>query len=121
MSTLLSINSYFYRRDGSEVVFLDHNRLYESLGWRVIPFCMHHQNNQDTPWSQYFVNEIEFGNTYSLWEKMIRVPKVIYSLEAQQKLIKLLERVQPDVAHCHTIYHHLSSYFFKMLNIDEDR
>lgn len=115
MSTLLSINSYFYRRDGSGVVFLDHNRLYESLGWRVIPFCMHHQNNQDTPWSQYFVNEIEFGNTYSLWEKMIRVPKVIYSLEAQQKLIKLLERVQPDVAHCHTIYHHLSPSILRIL------
>jgi glycosyltransferase involved in cell wall biosynthesis len=108
LPTLLSINNYFYRRDGSEVIFQDHNRLFESRGWQVVPFCMHHPDNPESPWAEYFVTEIEFGSTYSLWDKVIRIPKVIYSLEARRKLRALLDRVRPDVAHCHTIYHHIS-------------
>ncbi|MDD5269057.1 MAG: glycosyltransferase family 4 protein [Methylococcales bacterium] len=108
MATLLSVNSYFYRRDGSETLFIHHNRLFENGGWQVIPFCMHHPNNPDSPWSKHFVTEIEFGSTYSTWEKVIRVPKVIYSIEARRKLTALIKRVRPDVAHCHSIYHHLS-------------
>ena len=42
MATLLSVNSYFYRRDGSEVVFIEHNRLLAECGWQVVPFAMHH-------------------------------------------------------------------------------
>jgi glycosyltransferase involved in cell wall biosynthesis len=105
---LLSVNSYFYRRDGAASLFINHNRLFENYGWQVVPFCMQHPNNLHSPWSDQFVNEIEFGTTYSAWEKLIGVSKVIYSIEARRKLTGLLKRVHPDVAHCHAIYHHLS-------------
>lgn len=115
MATLLSINSYFYRRDGSEAVFLEHNRLLTERGWRVVPFAMRHPNNLPSEWSDYFVTEIEFGRRYSPLEKLARVPKVIYSLEARRNIARLIADVRPDVAHVHNVYHHISPSIFGAL------
>ena len=63
--TLLSINNYYYLRGGAEAVFLDHNHMFEEAGWQVIPFSMQHPSNLETPWSEEFVTEVEFGSSYS--------------------------------------------------------
>lgn len=105
---LLAINNYYYPRGGAEVLFLEHNRMFEKVGWQVVPFAMRHPKNLDTPWADYFADEIEFGESYSLGAKLIRAPRVIYSLQARQRLRDLLDTVQPQVAHIHNIYHHLS-------------
>jgi glycosyltransferase involved in cell wall biosynthesis len=115
LPTLLSINNHYYRRGGADIVFLEQNRLLEETGWRVAPFAMHHRENMDTPWSQYFVDEIEFGARYSMGEKLVRVPKVIYSLEARRKLERLLGAVHADVAHAHNIYHRISPSVLSLL------
>lgn len=116
MSTLLSVNSYHYHRDGSEAVYLDHNRIFGAAGWTVVPFAMHHARNLQSVWSRFFVNEIEFGRDYSLLEKLSRVPKVIYSLEARRKLGRLLDTIHVDITHCHSIYHHISPSILGLLN-----
>ena len=112
---LLSINNYHYRRGGAEVVFLEQNRLFKALGWDVVPFCMHHPKNLPTPWSEFFVEETEFGRDYSFLQKANRAAKVIYSLEAQQKLRRLVAARPPDIAHAHNIYHHLSPAILSVL------
>lgn len=114
-STLLSINNYFYRRGGAEVVFLEQNRLFEEIGWRVIPFAMKHAKNFPSEWSEFFVDEIEFGEKYSLWEKAQRAVKITYSLEARAKVARLVAQTQPSVAHAHNVYHHISPSFFGTL------
>ena len=58
---LLAINNYFYRRGGAESVFLDHIDLFGAAGWDVVPFAMQHPANLPSPWSGYFVSEIEYG------------------------------------------------------------
>lgn len=108
MPKLLSINNYHYRRGGSDVVYLDHAALLEEQGWRNGFFSMHHPKNFDTPWSEYFIDEIEFGNAYSIKQKLAMASKVVYSFEAQKKLKRLLNDFPADVAHLHCIYHHLS-------------
>jgi glycosyltransferase involved in cell wall biosynthesis len=115
MATLLSINSYFYRRDGSEAVFIEHNRLLAERGWRVVPFAMRHPENPPSEWSEYFVTELELGQRYSLPEKLARVPNVIYSVEARRKIARLIDSVRPDVAHSHSVYHHISPSIFGVL------
>jgi glycosyltransferase involved in cell wall biosynthesis len=115
MPTLLSVNNYFYYRGGAETVFLEHNRLFERMGWTVVPFSMQHPGNLPSPWSGYFVDEIEFGSGYSLWGKLQRVPRVIYSRQARSRLSKLLETTSPDVCHAHNIYHHLSPSILGLL------
>lgn len=81
----------------------------------MAPFAMSHPKNIDTIWSSYFVDEIEFGAEYSFLEKLKRVPKVIYSKEAQKKLTALLDVFSADICHAHNIYHHLSPSILKTI------
>ena len=108
MPNLLSINNYHYRRGGSDVVYLDHAALMGEQGWSNGFFSMNHPKNFDTPWSKYFIDEIEFGHAYSIAQKLAMAAKVVFSFEAQKKLKRLLQDFPADVAHLHCIYHHLS-------------
>jgi glycosyltransferase involved in cell wall biosynthesis len=114
-SCLLSINNYFYPRGGAEVLFLEQNRLFENIGWQVVPFAMRHSENLPTPWAAYFPDEIEFGRRYGFGTKLLHAQRVIFSLQARQKLRDLLDHVRPRVAHAHNIYHHLSPSILPML------
>ena len=119
MSTLLSVNSYHYRRDGSETVYLEHNRLFAEAGWDVVPFAMSSPANLPTPWSRYFPDEMELGGDYSLPQRVARAPRAVYSRPAAQALRALLRDVRPDLAHCHSIYHHLSPSVLDVLRTHE--
>lgn len=113
---LLSLNTYHYRRGGSDAVFFDHEKLFQDAGWDTAAFTMHHPRNEPSPWSEYFADELEFGNAYSLRQKLIMAGKVIYSWEARAKLAKLLDKFPADVAHAHCIYHHLSPSVLSLLH-----
>lgn len=115
MPTLLSVNNYHYYRGGAETVFLEHNRMFAQAGWTVVPFAMRHERNLPTPWSGHFVDEIEFGEDYSLAEKLARAPRVVYSLQARRRLARLLQSAPPDVCHAHNIYHHISPSILGLL------
>jgi glycosyltransferase involved in cell wall biosynthesis len=119
MPTLLTINNYYYRRGGAETVFFEHNRIFEALGWNVVPFAMQHPKNFETPWSKFFVEEIEFGEQYSVLDQLRLASKVIYSVEARRNLTRLLDAVQPDVCHAHNIYHHISPSILGLLKARE--
>lgn len=115
MPRLLAINNYYYRRGGAEVVFLESAKLLADAGWDVVPFAMKHPQNLPSPWSEYFVDEIEYGEDYSLLQKAARIPKVIYSFEARRKVRDLIRVARPDIAHAHNVYHHISPSIFGAL------
>ncbi len=115
MPKILSINNYHYRRGGSDVVYLAHAALMEDLGWENGFFSMKHPKNLETPWSRFFVDEIEFGHAYSLPAKAAMATKVVYSFEARRKLRRLLAEFPADVAHLHCVYHHLSPAIIPVL------
>jgi glycosyltransferase involved in cell wall biosynthesis len=104
---LLAINNYFYARGGAEVLFLEQNRMFEQMGWQVVPLAMRHPKNLPTPWAEFFPDEIELGHEYSLARKLLQAQRVVYSLQARRNLLNLLDRVRPNIAHAHNIYHHL--------------
>ncbi len=119
MPTLLSVNNYYYARGGAEIVFLEHNSIFEDAGWDVACFSMKHPNNHPTKWSKYFINEIEFGENYTITEKLLRIPKVIYSTESRRNMRHLLKDVPVDVCHMHNIYHHISPSILGVLRENE--
>lgn len=108
MPRLLSLNTYNYRRGGSDVVFLEHDAMFRAEGWETAVMTMHHPKNEPSPWSKYFTDEIEFGHDYGALDKLTMAGKVIYSLEARRKMSALLDAFPADVVHAHCIYHHLS-------------
>lgn len=69
---LLAINNYFYRRGGAEAVFFDHMKMFSDIGWDVVPFAMQHEDNEASPWSEYFVSEIEYGRRTNLLRKVVQ-------------------------------------------------
>ena len=115
MPNLLSINTYHYRRGGSDALFFEHDALLRGLGWNTAVMTMHHPKNELSPWSEFFVDEIEFGHAYGALQKLAMAGKVVYSVEARHKLDKLLARFRPDVAHVHCIYHHISPSVLPLL------
>jgi glycosyltransferase involved in cell wall biosynthesis len=115
LNTLLAINNYYYDRGGSEAVFFGHNRMLEELGWQVVPFSMQHAQNHASPWSKWFIDDLEMHGDYSMAQKLTRLPKVIYSLEARSRLADLLTHVRPNIAHAHNIYHHISPSILGLL------
>lgn len=115
MTRLLNVNTYHYRRGGSDVVYLEHGAMMQRAGIDCGYFAMHHPRNEATPWSKHFVDEIEFGHAYGWVEKFVMAGKVVYSFEAQRKLRRLLDAFPADVAHLHCIYHHLSPAILPVL------
>jgi glycosyltransferase involved in cell wall biosynthesis len=115
MPRLLALNNYYYDRGGSEAIFFAHNRMLEELGWDIVPFSMEHSQNHATPYAKYFIEDLDAHGKYSLMQKVSRIPKVIYSFEARRKLDELLRVVQPDIAHGHNIYHHISPSILSLL------
>lgn len=115
MPRLLSLNSYHYRRGGSDVVYFEHEAMFREIGWETAHMAMHHPRNVDSPWSEYFVDEIEFGHAYGPLQKLAMAGKVIYSWEARRKLGQLLDCFPAGLAHIHCIYHHLSPSVLPLL------
>lgn len=115
MPALLSLNTYNYRRGGSDVVFFEHDMLFKGRGWNTAVMTMRHPKNEPSPWSEFFVDEIEFGHEYGWGRKLAMAGKVVYSLEARRNLDRLLRRFRPDVAHAHCIYHHISPSVLPLL------
>ncbi|MEE9342435.1 MAG: glycosyltransferase family 4 protein [Gammaproteobacteria bacterium] len=105
---LLSLNSYHYRRGGSDAVYFEQDQMFREQGWDTGFFSMHHPSNDPSEWSKYFIDELEFGGDYGLLDKLSMAGKVIYSLEAKKKMNQLIDDWRPDIAHAHCIYHHLS-------------
>jgi glycosyltransferase involved in cell wall biosynthesis len=114
--TLLTVNNYHYARGGADAVALEHARLFEERGWQAVPFAMHHPQNEPSPWSDYFVDELELGSDYGLVGNATRAVRAIYSSQARRRLAALLEVVRPDVAHVHNLYHHISPSILPLLH-----
>jgi glycosyltransferase involved in cell wall biosynthesis len=115
MPRLLSLNTYHYRRGGSDVVFLEHQALLRERGWDTAALAMYHPENEPSPWNGFFVDEIEFGQHYGPLQKLVMAGKVIYSFEGRRKLNALLAKFTPDLAHAHCIYHHISPSVLPLL------
>ena len=81
---LLAINNYYYPRGGAEVLFLEHNRMLENIGWQVVPFAMRHPNNLATPWSEFFPRRDRVRRELRPRRQTARAPRVIYSLQARR-------------------------------------
>ena len=104
MPTQISVTSYYYRRGGAEAVMLDQNELLESRGWDIVPFAMEYEKNFETPYDEYFVEEIDFASDYAPTEKVRKAVKSVYSLEARREISRLIDKVRPDIVHAHNVY-----------------
>ena len=105
---ILLINKFHYLRGGAERAYFDTARILEERGHEVAFFSMKHPQNIQTPWSKYFVQNVDYRAQYTIFQQFHLGLGMIWNREAQKNLSLLLDAFQPDVVHLHNIYHQLS-------------
>ncbi len=110
------INKYHFIKGGSEKYLFELTGVLEKNGHRVIPFAMKDEKNESSPYSKYFVDNIEF-NFQKKSENSLKIAgRVIYSKHSQKMLEKLIRKTKPDIAHLHMIDHQISPSILNSLH-----
>lgn len=107
---ILQVHKYFWHRDGASNYAWDLSTALTKAGHTVIPFSMQHANNLPSPFSPFFVSEMDLHDPRktSFLNKIKYAGRFIYSHEAREKITKLLDQEPVDVVHLHNIYHHIT-------------
>lgn len=107
---ILQINKFYYLKGGTERYVFSLARLLRQAGHEVIPFSMKADNNETSPYSQYFSEAVDLDKF-----NLKNILKFFYNREAAKKLDQLIKAERPEIAHLHNISHQLSSSIIKVL------
>ena len=77
-------------------------------GHEVAVFAMQHPENQPSPWQQYWPENVEYGARLGLAASAKAAVRTTYSWSVAERLQRLLSEFRPDVAHLHSVHHHLT-------------
>jgi glycosyltransferase involved in cell wall biosynthesis len=108
---ILTINKFFWRKGGSEAVFFNEMDLLRQYGHQVVPFSMKNQNNIESPYEKYFIEEVDYGRP-GVVNKLRNASKALYSFDARSKMTQLLTNHSFDIAHFHIFQHQISPSVF---------
>ncbi len=113
---ILQINKFFYRRGGVETVLFDTIEGLRARGHEVSEFSMMYPSNLPSEYSAYFASQMpELLGKQDLKTKFKILVRLFYSSEIKKKLGALVLATEPEVAHLHGVYHHLSASTFTKL------
>jgi len=104
---VLIANKYLYAKAGAETVVLQEREYLKRRGIEVIDFAMAHPNNIASDYSSFFVSPREYrqgGRAARIGSAL----SLVHSREAVKKITELIDRAQPDIVHCHNVYHQLT-------------
>lgn len=105
---VLLVNKYFYLKGGSETSFFNTAQVLEKNGHSVSFFSMDHPENFQSPYTKYYVSNVDYEGASSLSKTFKASLQLLYSREARTKLERLLDEEKPDVVHLHNIHHQIS-------------
>lgn len=105
---ILHINKFYYLRGGVERYMFNVMKEQTNAGHTVIPFSVHHPQNQKTKFSKYFLSNTNAKGSIAELNALKKVGRVLYSFEARNAIARLLDDHKVDIAHVHSIYHHIS-------------
>ncbi len=113
---ILQIHKYYSRKrgGGSVTAFFETKKLLEEKGHQVIVFSMKDETNENSSYEKYFVEHFDL-NKLNFFQKLAKIPKIIYNKEAQEKLQELINQEKPEIAHIHNVYHYLTPAIFHTL------
>ena len=111
---ILLINNHFYRRGGSEVVFLNTGDLLKTHGHDVVYFSQRWEENIECENSEYFSDG--FGTqSHGIVKKFKAIRNYFYNPDSARNLENLIEKEHPDIAHVHMLWGGISGSIFKVL------
>ncbi len=105
------VNTFHYRRGGDCTYTFDLADLLRSKGHEVVHFAMSHEENVDSEYSEFFVDQIDFGDAFRSANPIDRFrafKRSLHSNEVRHKFGQLLDKTQPDVVHLQNFRRHLT-------------
>lgn len=105
---ILMVNKFFYIKGGSETYYFALKRKLEEEGHQVIDFSMKDEKNFASPYSDFFVNNVDYSRNSSFSSKLKMASNIIYSQEAKKKFESLVLKEKPDIVHLHIFQHQIS-------------
>lgn len=104
---ILQVNKFYYPNRGADKYFLFLEKLLREKGHEVRVFAMTDENNLESPDASFFSSHVDL-HAIKIKDKFKAASSIIYNQEAKKKFATLLDDFQPDIIHCHNIYHQLS-------------
>lgn len=105
---VLLVNNFHYLRGGAERSYFDTAEILRKKGHEVGFFSTANERNYPTQWSKYFVSYYDLEEKHNWKNKLRIIARIFYNREAKKRMKALIKEFQPDIAHLHNIYHHLS-------------
>ena len=115
MTKVLLANKFFFLNGGSETVFFQERDFLKKKGFQVVDFSMADSRNFNSPYSNFFIQNIDFHQNSNIWNKLTQAARFIHSAEAVSNIEKLIQQEQPSIAHLHNIYHQLTPSIIPVL------
>ena len=108
---ILIVNTYHYLRGGDCRHVFGLGDLLATSGHQVHYFAMKGKKNLQCVDSGFFVKEIDYRQVIRS-KKLGTALKVLthstYSVEARKKIGRFVDEIEPDIAHIHSIRHHIT-------------
>jgi glycosyltransferase involved in cell wall biosynthesis len=103
---VLMANKFFFRKGGAEVVMFQERDYLLQSGEEVIDFSMQDERNRESPYESHFVSRKDYeGRSPS---KIGLALSLVHSREAVSKVAALIDKMRPDLMHCHNVYHQIT-------------
>ncbi|KKM40533.1 hypothetical protein LCGC14_1563750 [marine sediment metagenome] len=115
---ILMANKFHYNRGGAETYVFNLSDLLEKEGHEVIPFSMDDNQNMSSPYSEYFVKNIDYVDSldkFSITTGARVALRSVYSREAKRNIERLIKDTKPDIAHLNNIHYHLTPSIIRAL------
>lgn len=115
---ILMVNWTWYPSGGDWTYIENLSGLYEANGHHIIPFSMNDDQNFPTPYSKYFIDNIDYkklSKKNKITAGIEVLSKSIYSFEAIKQLKKLLKDHKIGLAHLNLIHRYLTPAILKIL------
>lgn len=112
---ILQINKFHWMKGGSEAAYLGLLDLLQQHGHLAVSFSMKDRRNLSSAYGRFFVEHVDYESG-ALRDKIAAAAKIIYSVDARDKMRLLLSELQPDVAHFHIFQHQISPSVFGPLH-----
>jgi len=111
---VLIVNKFWKPVGGVEIHAFTLQAELEALGHEVVPFSMQDPENEPTPYERYFVTPVDFRDE-SPTRRVRAVARATLGVQTVQRLRRLLDAEQIDVAHVLHPYHQLGTTFLPVL------
>ena len=108
---ILVVNWTWYPSGGDWTYIDNLCKFYQSRGHKIIPFSMKDDRNFETPYSKYFIPNIDYkdlNKDKSIYNGIRTFKHSLYSIEAKKNIKKLLSENKVDIVHLNNIHHYLT-------------